>query len=315
MSRRGPFDDDAEATRVANVGELQEEHAARSRRDRAYLLVLAGVNVGERYRIEGDEIIIGRASNAAIRLNDDGVSRRHARLVLTGRNEVAIEDLHSSNGTLVNNQQVSYAILRDGDKVRIGATTILMFTYQDQVEESFQERMYDRVLRDELTKAFNRKYFLDRLETELAYARRHGSALSLLMFDIDHFKRVNDTYGHPAGDYVLARIAKLAGSTVRAEDVFARYGGEEFSILCRGVGLENAGVLGERLRALMEGSVFELDGARVPITISVGVAAHPAIPVENGLQLIAAADEALYEAKRGGRNRVLLKQGAAPLIF
>jgi diguanylate cyclase (GGDEF)-like protein len=190
-----------------------------------------------------------------------------------------------------------------------------MFTYQDQVEESFQERMYDRVLRDELTKAFNRKYFLDRLETELAYARRHGSALSLLMFDIDHFKRVNDTYGHPAGDYVLARIAKLAGSTVRAEDVFARYGGEEFSILCRGVGLENAGVLGERLRALMEGSVFELDGARVPITISVGVAAHPAIPVENGLQLIAAADEALYEAKRGGRNRVLLKQGAAPLIF
>jgi diguanylate cyclase (GGDEF)-like protein len=126
---------------------------------------------------------------------------------------------------------------------------------------------------------------------------------------------VNDTYGHPAGDFVLARIAKLAGSTVRAEDVFARYGGEEFSILCRGVPLENAGVLAERLRALIEGSVFEIDATRVPITISVGVAAHPAIQIENGLQLIAAADEALYEAKRAGRNRVMLRQGTAPILF
>ena len=89
--------------------------------------------------------------------------------------------------------------------------------------------MYEAALRDDLTKAYNKKYFLDRLETEIAYARRHQAHLSLLMFDVDHFKRVNDTHGHLAGDYVLAKLAKVASTTVRAGDVFARYGGEEFA--------------------------------------------------------------------------------------
>jgi diguanylate cyclase (GGDEF)-like protein len=167
--------------------------------------------------------------------------------------------------------------------------------------------MYDAALRDALTKAYNRKYFLDRLETELAFARRHTSPLSLLMIDLDHFKRVNDTYGHLAGDFVLANFAKVALSALRAEDVFARYGGEEFGLLCRGVQLGNGGLLGERVRAIVEQSPFDYEGRRIPVTISVGVAAYPEINAETGLQLIAAADEALYQAKRTGRNRVLLK--------
>ncbi|MGK3996027.1 diguanylate cyclase [Sorangium sp. So ce1024] len=304
-------DDDFEATRVANVGELQKELPARSAKDRAYLIVLAGSNVGEMYRVEGSEIVIGRASGATIRLNDDGISRRHARLLQID-SQVLIEDLNSSNGTLVNGEKVTRVALHDGDKIRLGSTTVLKFTYHDYLDESFQQQMYDAALRDALTKAFNKKYFLDRLETEVSYARRHSAHLSLLMFDVDHFKRINDTFGHLAGDYVLARIAKIASNTVRTEDVFARYGGEEFGILCRGVALENAGILGERLRLLVEGSVFEHEGVRVPTTISVGVAAHPDIPVQTGQQLIAAADEALYEAKRTGRNRVLLKFGTKP---
>lgn len=306
-----PPDDDFEATRVAHVGELQAELTARLPKDRAYLIVLAGSNVGEMYRVEGAELVIGRAAGTTIRLNDDGISRRHARLTQVD-GQVLIEDLNSSNGTLVNGEPIKQIALRDGDKIRLGSTTILKFTYHDYLDESFQQQMYDAALRDGLTKAFNKKYFLDRLETEVSYARRHGAHLSLLMFDVDHFKRINDTFGHLAGDYVLARIAKLASNTVRTEDVFARYGGEEFGILCRGVGLENAGILGERLRILIEGSVFEHEGVRVPTTISIGVAAHPETPVENGLQLIAAADEALYEAKRTGRNRVLLKFGVKP---
>jgi diguanylate cyclase (GGDEF)-like protein len=304
----GPPDDDIEATRVAHVKELQQELQARTQRDRAYLIVLAGSNVGEMYEVEGSETVLGRGANASVRLNDDGISRRHARLVHVG-NEVVIEDLNSSNGTLVNGESVTQRILKDGDKIRLGSTTILKFTYHDNLDVSFQQQMLDAALRDGLTKAFNKRYFLGRLETELAYARRHRAPLSLVMFDVDHFKRVNDTYGHLAGDYVLSKIARLTQHTVRTEDVFARYGGEEFGVICRGVTLGNAGILGERLRAIVESTAFEHEMQRMPITISVGVAAYPDLPLETSDQLIAAADEALYAAKRSGRNRVLLKHG------
>jgi diguanylate cyclase (GGDEF)-like protein len=299
-------DDEAEVTRVANLGELQQELAEKSQRDRAYLIVLAGSNVGEMYRVEEGETFLGRGQNTTIRLNDDGISRRHARIFQAG-GEVVIEDLKSSNGTSVNGTPVNMQLLKDGDKIRLGSTTILKFTYNDHLDESFQQQMYEAALRDGLTKAFNKKYFLDRLETEIAYARRHTAHLSLLMFDVDHFKRVNDTHGHLAGDSVLVRLAKVAATTVRTEDVFARYGGEEFGVICRGVPLSSAGILGERLRASVEATPFEHEGTRLPITISVGVAGHPEIPIETAAQLIAAADAALYEAKRGGRNRVLLK--------
>src|SRR5678815_1004224 len=192
------------------------------------------------------------------------------------------------------------------DRIRIGTTTILKFTYHDHLDESFQQQMYDAALRDGLTKAYNKKYFLDRLETEIAYARRHRTERSVLMFDVDHFKKVNDTHGHLAGDTVLVRVAKLAQGTIRTEDIFARYGGEEFAVLCRGVKRDSAAVLAERLRSLVDGTVMEHEGQRMPVTISIGVAAYPDIDVENGLDLVAAADAALYEAKRGGRNRVVL---------
>lgn len=305
---RGSHEDDGEATRVAHIKELQDELRARSQRDRAYIIVLQGSNVGEMHEIEGPEMVMGRGQNATLRLNDEGVSRRHARLIRSG-DKFIIEDLNSSNGTLVNGTSVTQRILEDGDKISLGSITILKFTYHDHLDVKFQQQMLDAALRDGLTKAFNKRYFLGRIETELAYAKRHQSALSLVMFDVDHFKRVNDTYGHLAGDYVLMKISKVTQNTVRTEDVFARYGGEEFAVLCRGVNLSNAGILGERLRSGMELSVFEHEGTRMPITISVGVAAFPELQVETPEQLIGAADEALYQAKRTGRNRVLLKHG------
>lgn len=301
-------DDDNESTKVSSLAELQQELAGRTQRNRAYLIVLAGSNVGEMHRVEEGETFLGRGQNATIRFNDDGISRRHARIVQMG-GQVHIEDLKSANGTLVNGVAVSEQPLQDGDKIRLGSTTILKFTYNDHLDESFQQQMYDAALRDPLTKAFNRKYFLDQLESEIAYARRHRSALSLVMFDVDHFKKINDTWGHLAGDLVFTKLAKIASGTVRVEDVFARYGGEEFCVICRGVPLDKAGILGERLRATVETTAFDHETHRIPVTISVGVAAHPELAAENGAQLIAGADEALYEAKRGGRNRVLLKQG------
>lgn len=294
-------DDDDEATRVGVI-EIPKATA----KDRAYLIVLTGDGVGSMFRIEG-ESIIGRSSGANVRLNDDGVSRRHARLVQKGTS-VVIEDLKSANGTFVNDEQVTERTLRDGDKIRIGSTSILKFSYHDDLEESFQQRMYEAALYDSLTRAFNKKYLLERLPTELAYAKRHGTSLSLLMFDVDHFKKINDSYGHLAGDHVLMRLGKITQAAIRTEDLFSRYGGEEFAIVSRGVELAKAGVFAERLRLLVQTTEFDHDGTRIPVTISIGVAALPELAIDTVEDFIAAADSALYAAKRNGRNRVELKR-------
>jgi two-component system cell cycle response regulator len=305
-SARSSAEDEGEATRITNLSSLESELRARRQQVQAFLVVLQGTNVGEMHKVEGPETVIGRAMSAQVRLNDDGISRRHCRVLQIG-GQVIIEDLASANGTLVNGEMIQQQALKEGDKVRLGATTMLKFTYQDKLDETFQQQMYDAAARDGLTKAYNKKFFIDRFETEFAYARRHRSLLSLVMFDVDHFKKVNDNFGHLAGDAVLVTLSRIAMSMIRTEDIFARYGGEEFAVICRGTPLLNAGIVGERLRTAVEQATFDYQSRRLPVTISVGVAALPECNVGTTQELIAEADEALYEAKRSGRNRVCLK--------
>jgi diguanylate cyclase (GGDEF)-like protein len=165
--------------------------------------------------------------------------------------------------------------------------------------------MYDAALQDGLTRAFNKRHFLDRLAIEVAYARRHTAPLTLLMLDVDHFKQVNDRYGHLAGDHVLVQLAQIIEGERREEDLFARYGGEEFAVLCRGVSLGAALIFAERVRGLVQGATFEHQGVKMPVTVSIGVAVHTAAAPDGATQLVADADAALYSAKRGGRNRVV----------
>jgi diguanylate cyclase (GGDEF)-like protein len=166
--------------------------------------------------------------------------------------------------------------------------------------------MLESVLRDDLTKAFNKKYFLDRVESEFAYAVRHNMPVALVSFDIDHFKQTNDTFGHQAGDQVLIEVASAVQGTVRVEDVFARVGGEEFSIVCRGADLMQVRIVGDRVRYAVEKRKIVYEGRSIPITISVGVAAVPSPSIRDATEFISAADQMLYEAKRTGRNRVCL---------
>jgi diguanylate cyclase (GGDEF)-like protein len=289
-------------TSVTSFVKVADE-VAKVRQVNAYLIVLQGTNVGAMYKIDGPEMLIGRASAAGVRLQDDGVSRRHARVIQLG-GQLIIEDLGSANGTVVNGERVSQRVLQDGDKIRFGGTTILKFTYHDNLDESFQQQMYEAAVRDSLTKAFNKKYMLDRMDTEYAYARRHNSTLSLIMFDIDHFKRVNDTYGHLAGDAALYGVARLASQIIRSEDVLARYGGEEFGLICRGASIVAAAGLADRIRMALEQTPLIWNQQSVPITMSLGVSGIPEVPVDSPIELIASADQALYEAKRSGRNRV-----------
>jgi diguanylate cyclase (GGDEF)-like protein len=273
------------------------------KRDRAYLVVLAGSSVGEMFKIDAEVTIIGRGQKAQIRLLDDGISREHARLVQRS-DHVVLEDLGSTNGTYCNGLKVDTKELADGDKILVGSTTILKFTYHDNLDEIFQKQMYESALRDGLTKAFNKKYFTDRLESEFTFALRHGAPLTLVLFDIDHFKKVNDTHGHPAGDHVLTEISTLLAGSLRAEDVFARYGGEEFAVICRGSDLAQGQTVGERLRKAVEGHKFVYEGTHIPVTISVGVAGLPDARVKDAAELVSVADQALYASKRGGRNRI-----------
>lgn len=306
MSSDNPDHDTTEDTRIAHIDQFLEKSGLK--KDRAFLIVLAGSNVGEMYKLESSEMILGRSSSCTIRLTDDGISRNHAKLTMRD-GKGTLEDLGSANGTIVNGDPIRHHELRDGDKIRLGTTTILKFTYSDNLDETFQKQMFDAALRDGLTGAYNKKYFADRLEAEFAYAKRHKTPLSVIMFDADHFKRVNDTYGHMTGDHVLQSIARGVMSTLRTEDIFARCGGEEFGIICRGVSLANAGILGERVRAIVEQTPMKHESTEFRITISVGVAAFPELATATPGALFAAADEALYEAKRTGRNRVLMKQG------
>jgi diguanylate cyclase (GGDEF)-like protein len=296
----GPSKDETH-TKPATPIESDKEQ----KRNLAYLVVLAGVSAGEMFKLQLDTTIIGRGPKCAVRLNDEGVSREHCQLVRDGE-KMILEDLGSTNGTFCNGIRIDKRELADGDKIMVGSTTILKFTYHDYLDEVFQRQMYESALRDGLTKVFNKKYFTDYLEKEFAYAARHSSPLALIFLDIDFFKRINDTHGHPAGDFVLSELSQLMATLVRTEDVLARFGGEEFTVLCRGTDLGGAKIVAERLRRTVEAHTFSFGAKTIPVTISLGIAGIPDTAIVDHAAFLASADKALYEAKRTGRNRVCL---------
>jgi diguanylate cyclase (GGDEF)-like protein len=279
----------------------------------AYLVVMAGSNVGEMYKLDQDQLVIGRGDNVGLRLVDDGISREHARIVKDG-SQMVIEDLGSTNGTYCNGERVTRHALSEGDKILLGSTTILKFSHQDRLEEAFQRQMSESAQRDGLTRAFNKRYFSERIESELQYALRHDAPVALIFLDIDHFKRINDAHGHQAGDTILVRLATLATGMLGEHEVFARYGGEEFAIVARGLDLASALALSERVRATVEAHPFVFGGAAIPVTVSAGVAIAPGLAIATTVDFVARADEALYAAKRAGRNRVCVAQPPAKAV-
>jgi diguanylate cyclase (GGDEF)-like protein len=164
--------------------------------------------------------------------------------------------------------------------------------------------MYDAALRDGLTRAYNRRYFMERLESEFRFAQRHSVPLSLLMLDLDHFKRINDSHGHLAGDHVLGAFAKHVQRTIRNEDVFARYGGEEFAIISRALRQDDARRFADRLRNEIEHLNIVYRDQQIPLTVSIGISGLPEGRIPNATALLGAADRALYRAKSAGRNAV-----------
>src|SRR5215470_2332778 len=268
------------------------------------LIYPPGQLMGRKFEL-GDgkkDLIIGRGSDCAIQIDRDSVSRRHAKIVKNGKGGWKVQDLGSTNGTYVGGEPVKEQALRDGDLVKIGST-IFKFLSGGSVEQSYYEEIYRMTIIDGLTEAFNKRYFMEYLERELARCGRYGRPLSLVMFDIDHFKRINDDHGHLTGDYVLKELARRVRGEVRAGEVFARYGGEEFAMVLPEASHEASIAFAERIRNLVRQKPFQFEDDKVDVRVSLGVATTTS-ELEPGV-FIKQADDNLYKAKRGGRDKVV----------
>ena len=245
--------------------------------------------------------MVGRGPQNDIVVDLDNISRRHAQFtVLAGA--VTVKDLGSTNGTYLNEVEVDEEVLKNGDHVKVGGA-IFKFLTGGNIESRYHEEIYLMTIIDGLTQIHNKRYFLEAVEREMARASRFGRPLHLVMFDIDHFKNVNDEFGHIAGDFVLSELCGLVKKLVRREEIFARYGGEEFAMVIPEVPTDKVSAYGEKIRALVDDHEFQFEDRRIPVTISVGIAPMP--KGQDDLQaFIQLADKKLYEAKNGGRNQV-----------
>jgi len=265
--------------------------------------------LGARYRLApGATLEFGRAPELDVSLPEvPSLSRHHARLRFR-HGRVTLDDLGSRNGSFVNDRAVHGSVeMRSGDRFQLG-NVHFKFLHERDVEHAYYEAIYEMVARDGLTGIFNRRKLYEEGARELARASRHGRSLSLVMIDLDHFKRVNDAHGHLGGDAALKQVTSRLASLIRTEELFARLGGEEFAVLCPEMGLEDALLLAERLRRLCGGEPYDCAGEPERITCSIGVATLG--PEMSRIEdLLRAADRALYVAKNGGRDRV---EAAAP---
>ena len=263
-----------------------------------------GPNMGCRYPLGDRSLMLGRGEDCDIRLQDHSVSRRHAKIEPTGEG-FYVYDQQSTNGTFVNDRQLDNSwLLQDGDYLRVG-NCIYRYLAGGNIEAEYHEEIYRLTILDGLTQIHNQRYLTEFLEREVVRSQRHARPLAVLMFDIDKFKSINDSFGHLCGDFVLRELADIVRETVRKEDLFARYGGEEFILILVETDLDEAVVVAERIREAVATHQFRFESTPVRLTISIGVASTTGDMEMTPSTLIRRADEKLYQAKRQGRDRVV----------
>lgn len=267
-----------------------------------YLEILSGVDQGKRFKLTRQCTVFGRSPEADIVLSDPKISRIHCSLIIRP-DGIYLEDHNSTNGTFVNDKCIEGYLLDAMSRIWIGNTQMKL-DFKKAEEAIHDESLYAAANTDCLTQLANRRFFMLRAEQELSMCKRTNGVLTLIMSDVDHFKHKNDTYGHPAGDHILKEIAGILRENVRQEDIAARYGGEEFIILLRGAAPELACSWAERVRSAVESYCFRYNDNLIPTTISMGVCSRLGEDIEDLQLLIKLADDALYEAKKNGRNRV-----------
>ena len=305
----GDDDDDSPRDKTAILGLDQEtinKELQKAKEQPGCLILIRGTPQGHRYFITEDEMIIGRDPSASISIPDQSISRKHAKITREGL-VVKLEDLGSSNGTDVNGKKLQpghVVKLAKEDMVKLG-NSIVKYLPAGELEIVFYGNLNQAANTDPMTRCFNKGYFLEAIDAEVKRAKALSTSLTLVFFDLDHFKKVNDTYGHEGGDYVLKEFTNLVRNLglIKQKDVFARYGGEEFCLMMPGSTLQEAAQIAETIRGKIHLHQFMYEGKRIPVTTSLGVALLKT-DMESATDLIKASDKALYESKQGGRNRV-----------
>jgi two-component system cell cycle response regulator len=271
---------------------------------RATLMVLTGKRAGELVSVGGRGLVIGTAADADLVVDEPGVSGHHVLILRTADGRFSIQDLASTKGTFIGSRRIGFSLLADRDPVQLGPHLHMRFAMIDTTEEWLHRRLYEASVRDPLTHVFNRTFLANRLDAEIAHARRTNGHVAVLMVDLDRLKHVNDRFGHLAGDRALCLVASRLFRVVRAEDVLARYGGDEFVILCRTTERAEVRLLAERARSAIEALPIAARGQSARMTVSVGGASLGEVEPsdEPVAALLALADERMYRAKSSGGN-------------
>ena len=278
------------------------------------LLIIAGneVDLGKHFVLEKEEVAIGREPGNDIVVHDGKMSKVHCVISIRkgsrGVERIDIRDQGTTNGTFVNGEPVGSATLMAGDKIQVG-DTIMRLSYSDEIEQEYHARLFDFAARDALTGLYNKRYILNDLENHSRIARRNGRVFSIILIDIDDFKRINDRHGHLAGDEYLKQIARLFCRSLRDQDIAGRVGGEEFLIILPETAIEGAFQLAVRMRKNVEEFALPFQGSEIRTTISAGVCQFENA-IRDAQEFLGLADQALYEAKKAEKNKVVQAQQA-----
>ncbi len=299
-----PFQSDTSLTRIQeDIVEVKSAEKTSSS-----LVVVSGKEIGREYKLDQSRMIMGRSLQAEIQIYDGKISRKHAQIILSEEGDYTLIDLRSTNGTYVNNNRVADKQLEDGDKIQLG-DTILKFIVQDRLDEEYHDKLYHLATTDSLTNLFLKRYFFQEMDREILRAKRYHRTIGVMMCDIDHFRQVNDTYGHQTGDQVLKEVAFLIKDVIRREDTAARYGGEEISLILPEAEPSFLTQIAERIRKAIEGYGFHIAHDKKKtfhLTISIGITYYCDENKGTSSELVHQADQALYQAKEWGRNQVAL---------
>ena len=270
----------------------------------ACLIEIKGNDIGYSYELNETVTTIGRSPDSTLVLSSDSVSRRHLTITKIADNIYKIKDNNSTNGVYINGVKINESVLRDSDIIKVGDFSF-KFLDEYNMESEYHKQLYNLKNFDSLTQIYNKRYFNERLNYEFERIHRYNKELSYIAMDIDFFKKVNDTYGHVAGDYVLREFATIIKKTIRKTDIFGRIGGEEFSIIAPETAKIGATILAEKIRRLVEAHLFKFKDKIIPVTVSLGVISTNNFEYIPSIgEFIEKADKLLYLAKSNGRNQV-----------